>query len=84
MSEEHEEHYRNIFICGLCRKHIESDKVRGHCRLTGNYRGPAHQKRNGNVTQKQNKFISLTFHNFSNYDCHLLFNKLVGKNNDKL
>ena len=52
MSEEDEEHYRNIFICRFRRKNIEPVKVRDHCHLTGNYRGPAHQKCNGNFTQK--------------------------------
>ena len=47
--------------------------------MTDAYRGPAHQKCEITVTQKQSIFFQLVFHNFSNYDCHLLFKKLVVK-----
>ena len=79
-----EEDYRNNDICRFCEKIIESDKVRDHCHLTGSYRGPAHSKCNINVTQKQSNFIPFIFHNFSNYDCHMFFKKLVDKKKDKL
>ena len=79
-----DEDFKNIKICRFCEKNIESDKVRDHCHLTGNYRGPAHSKCNINVTQKQSSFIPFTIHNFSNYDCHLFFKKLVDKKNDKI
>ena len=49
----------------------DGDKVRDHCHLSGNYRGPAHSKCNIDVTQKQSNFIPFIIHNFSNYDCHL-------------
>ena len=65
-------------------KKILSDKVRDHCHLTGKYRGPAHSKCNINVTQQQSHIIPLIFHNFSNYDCHMFFKKLVDKKNDKV
>ena len=55
------------------KKVIISNKVRDHCHLKGKYRGPAHQKCNINVTQKQSKFIPFVFDNFSIYDCHLFF-----------
>ena len=61
-----------------------SDKVRDHCHLTGKYRGPSHSKCNINVTQKQCNFIPFIFHNFSNYDCHKFFKKLVDKKKDKV
>ena len=61
-----------------------SDKVRDHCHLTGKYRGPAHSKCNINVTQKQSNFIPFIFHNFSKYDCHMFFKKLVDKKKDKV
>ena len=59
-------------------------KVRDHCQLTGGYRGPAHTKCNNNVTQDQSTFIPFIFHNFSNYDFHMFFKKLVDKKNDKV
>ena len=83
MTEENED-YKNDNICRFCEKNIESDKVRDHCHLTGKYRGPAHSKCNVNVTQKQSNFIPFIFHNFSNYDCHMFFKKLVEKKKDKV
>ena len=53
-------------------------------KLTGKYRGPAHTKSNINVTQKQSNFIAFIFHNFSNYDCHMFFKKLVDKKKYKV
>ena len=84
MTQEHEEDFRNNNICRFCEKEILSDKVRDHCHLTGSYRGPAHNTCNINVTQKQSNFIPFIFHNFSNYDCHMFFKKLVDKKKDKL
>ena len=84
MTEENEEDFRNDNICRFCEKEILSDKVRDHCHLTGKYRGPAHSKCNINVTQKQSNFIPFIFHNFSNYDCHMFFKKLVDKKKDKV
>ena len=84
MTDKDEEDYENNNICQFCEKNIESDKVRDHCHLTGIYRGPAHSKCNINVTQKQSNFIPFIFHNFSNYDCHMFFKKLVDKKKDKV
>ena len=84
MEQKDEEDYRNNNICRFCEKNIESDKVRDHCHLTGKYRGPARSKCNINVTQKQSDFIPFLFHNFSNYDCHMFFKKLVEKKKDKV
>ena len=66
------------------RKKNYCDKVRDHCHLRGKYRGPAHSKSNFNVTQDQSNFIPFIFHNFSNYDCHMFFKKLVDKKNHKV
>ena len=84
MTDNDEEDYRNDNICRFSEKEILSDKVRDHCHLTGKYRGPAHSKCNINVTQKQSNFIPFIFHNFSNYDCHMFFKKLVDKKKDKV
>ena len=80
MTEKDEEDYKNNNIC----RFIECDKVRDHCHLTGNYRGPAHSICKINVTQHQSNFIPVIFHNFSNYDCNLFFKKLVDKKKDEL
>ena len=84
MKKEDEEDFRNNNICRFCEKNIDCDKVRDHCHLTGFYRGVAHSKFNIKVTQKQSSFIPFIFHNFSNYDCHMFFKKLVDKKKDKV
>ena len=84
MTDDDEEEYRNDNVCRFCEKEILSDKVRDQCHLTGKYRGPAHNKCNINVTQKQSNFIPFIFHNFSNYDSHMFFKKLVDKKRDKV
>ena len=84
MTEENEEDYRINNICRFCEKEILSDKVRDRCHLTGKYHGPAHYTCKINVTQKQSNFIPFVFHNFSNYDCHMFFKKLVDKKKDKV
>ena len=73
MTEEDGEEYRNINFCQFCEKNYESDKVRDHFHLFSRYRGPAHSIWNINVTQKQSHLIPFIFHNFSNYDCHMIF-----------
>ena len=47
-------------------------------------RGPAHNVCNINVKQKVSNFIPLAFHNFSNYDCHMFFIRLVDLKKDKV
>ena len=84
MTEVDEEDYRKSKICRFCEKNIESDKVRDHCHLTGKYRGPAHKTCNINVKQKDSNFIPFAFHNFSNYDCHMFFKRLVNLKKGKV
>ena len=73
-----------LTIVDFVKKNFECDKVRDHCRLTGRYTGPAHNTCNISVQQKNSNFIPFTFHNFSNYDCHMFFKKLVDKKKDKI
>ena len=84
MTEQDEEAFDNDNICRFCEKEILSDKVRDHCRLTGKYRGPAHNTCNINVKQKDSIFIPFAFHDFSNYDCHMFFKRLVDLKKDKV
>ena len=44
MSEKEEEQFQSSNICWICEKLIDDDneKVRGHCHVTGKFRGPAH------------------------------------------
>ena len=84
MTDEEEEDYRNNNVCRFCEKIFESDKVRDHCHLTGKYRGPAHKTCYINVKQRDSNFIPFAFHNFSNYDCHMFFKRLVDLKKDKV
>ena len=38
MTEEDQQDFENHNICRYCENYIETDKVRDHCHLTGNYR----------------------------------------------
>ena len=84
MTQEDKEDFANTNICRVCEKKIESDKVCVHCHLTGKYRGPAHKTCNINVNQKDSNFIPFAFLNFSNYDCHMFFKRLVNIKTDKV
>ena len=83
MSKENEENFKNINMCRFCEKEKLSDRVRDHCHLTGKHRGPAHKTCNTNVKQKESNFIPFAFHNFSNYDCHMFFKRLVDLKKEK-
>ena len=84
MTEENKQDFENDNICRYCEKYIETDKVRDHCHLTGNYRGPAHNECNLQVKQKDSNFITIGLHNFSNYDCHMFFKTLVDRKKDNV
>ena len=84
MTQKDDEDYKNDNICRFCERNIESDKVRDHCHLTGKYRGPANNVCNINVKQKDSNFIQVAFHNFSKYDCHMFFKRLVDLKKDKV
>ena len=84
MTQEHEEDFEIIIFCRFCEKQIIDSKVGVHCHLIGKYRGPAHSKCNIIVKQSQSIFIKGILHNFSNYDSHLFFKKLVDKKKNKV
>ena len=84
MTEENKQDFENDNICRYCEKYIEINKVRDQCHLTGNYRGPAHNECNLQVKQKDSNFITISRHNFSNYDCHMFFKTLVDRNKDNV
>ena len=84
MTKKDEEDFKNDNICRFCEKNFKCDKVRDHCHLTGNFRGPAHSICNINVTQDQSNFLHFIFHNFSNCDLHMFFENLVDKKNGKV
>ena len=64
-------------VCWLCENPLGEDTVRDHDHLTGKYRGAAHNKCNLNCKKKSSSFVPIFFHNFSGYDCHLIFEELL-------
>ena len=84
MKQKNKEDFEINNNCRFCEKEIISEKVRDHCHLTGRYRGPAHNVCNINVKQKDSNFTPFAFHNFSNYDCHMFFKRLVDSKKDKV
>ena len=69
--------------CWLCEKEFkpkdlkENPIVTDHCHLTGRFRGLAHNNCNLNARKAHTSFVPILFHNFSGYDCHLIFEKLI-------
>lgn len=63
--------------CHICNKKFVVDdiKVRDHCHLTSNYRGPAHQSCNLNYTSSHT--IPVVFHNLSGYDAHFIIKHIA-------
>ena len=68
--------------CWLCQKEITIDEkenpvVKHHGYLTGKIRGLAHDKCNLKARKKTASVVPILFHNFSGYDCHLIYEKLI-------
>ena len=67
--------YYNSTLCHICNEELGKDRVSDHCRLSGKFRGAAHEV--CNLKFKILKFFAVIFHNLSGYDSHLLI-KTVG------
>ena len=76
MSQE-EVQFEQAEECWLCENPLEDTKVRDHDHLTGKYRGAAHNICNIQSQQRSSSFVPIFFHNFSGYDCHLMFEELL-------
>ena len=84
ITEEVEQKFNIATRCHICGKggfskdsKNEYSKVKDHCHITGRFRGAAHKK--CNRFYQTPKFITIVFHNLSNYDCHLFIQKLGGE-----
>jgi len=71
------EKFNSATYCDVCEKPFAPDdtRVRDHCHLTGQYKGPAHS--NCNLNYKDSHYISVVFHNLSGYDAHFIIKKLA-------
>ena len=91
ITPEEEESFKLAEECWLCEEPfgssvdfsksrenpLDDTKVRDHDHLTGKYRGAAHNICNINCKQRSSSFVPIFFHNFSGYDCHLIFEELL-------
>ena len=75
MAADQNEEFERGNICWICSKLIDSDeKVRGHCHITGKYRGCTHWS--CNINPKISKKVPVIFHNLKGYDSHLILKEL--------
>lgn len=67
--------------CHICGKPFvdENDKVRDHCHITGAFRGAAHNS--CNLNYQIAKYVTIIFHNLSNYDAHFIIKSIAQKIN---
>ena len=77
MSQVEEVQFEQAEECWLCENPLDDTKVRDHDHLTGKYRGAAHNICNIQSQQRSSSFVPIFFHNFSGYDCHLIFEELL-------
>ena len=82
ISEKEEEQFQSSNVCWICNKVIDDDdddddddeEVRGHCHVTGKFRGAAHWSCDINL--QLTKKVPVIFHSLRGYDSHLIFNEL--------
>ena len=79
MSQEEEVQFEQAEEGWLCENPLDDTKVSDHDHLTGEYRGAAHNICNINCKQRSSSFVPIFFHNFSGYDCHLIFEGLLAE-----
>ena len=77
MSQEEEVQFEQAEECWLCENPLDDTKVRDHDHLTRKYSGAAHNICNIQNQQRSSSFVPIFFHNFSGYDCHLIFEELL-------
>ncbi|XP_011878101.1 PREDICTED: uncharacterized protein LOC105567657 [Vollenhovia emeryi] len=77
LSKEQYEKFNSTTHCHICEKPFAPDdtRVRDHCHLTGQYRGPAHS--NCNLNYKDAYFIPIIFHNLSRYNAHFIIKEIA-------
>ena len=79
----------NQNTCWLCKKEFklidmkENPIVKDHCHLTGRFRGLAHNSCNLNTRKAYTSSVPKLLHNFSRYDCHLIFEKIINMATEK-
>ena len=67
-------------LCHICNEELGNDRVRDHCRLSGKFRGAAHEV--CNLKYKVPKFFSVVFHNLSGYERQIFIKTLGNSEGD--
>ena len=80
MSEKNEKDFQSATQCWICQKEFNDEKnpkVRDHCHILGQYRGPAHKICNVKLAIKPwITPIPVVFHNLKGYDSHLIMQQI--------
>ena len=66
--------YDNSTNCHISDEELGKDRVCNHCRLSGKFRGAAHE--GCNLKYKVPTFFPVAFHNLSGYDSHVFIKTL--------
>ena len=85
MTYEDEQHFKQTGKCHICNKKYSTMdvRVRDHCRITGKYRGSAHQECNLKLKIKPEDIkIPVIFHNLRGYDSYFIM-QTIGEIADK-
>jgi len=78
MTSENTKKIESAASCWICKGKFGEDRVRDHCHITGNYRGPAHNNCNLKLRIKPYVTqITVIFHNLKRYDSHLIMQKIA-------
>ena len=77
---EIKEFLKNQVNCHICNKPLGAEKHLDHSHYTGQILGYSHPV--CNTQRKMPKRIPIIFHNFKNYDCHLLIKELCDYEQD--
>ena len=79
MTKEDEKDFQKAIKCHICdQQYTDKDiRVRDHCRITGKFRGSAHQDCNLKLRIKPNNIkIPVIFHNLRGYDSHFIMQQI--------
>ena len=76
LTKEEQASFDKAETCHICKKELQSDKVRDHCHFTGQYRGAAHNS--CNLQCRKPLILPVIFHNLQGYDAHLFIKQLSG------
>ena len=85
MTEDDEMCFKLMDKCHICgEKYTDKDvRIRGHCHITGKFRGSAHQECNLKLRIKpENLKIPVIFHNLRGYESHFIMQQIgeIAKN----